>query len=183
MLMCCILVMICWCIHFYTHSFAVLNLTNICRLLWIRTWRWQWIEEQRAQVLSLLFSFNAALRSADAWFMTIIDILSLVDKIIFLSMLCLLGTIKICPSGCYRRTWFLVCATTCGWVVDLEVRFIYVHRIMAFNYIMSMRYTPLKTLFSGVELIAVIDFCYQFLLTGTWSGWSWPLPRKLDIFR
>ena len=85
-------------------------------------------------------------------------------------MLCLLGKIKICPSGCYRRTWFLVCATTCGWVVDLEVRFIYVHRIMAFNYIMSMRYTPLKTLFSGVELIAVIDFCYQFLLTGTWSG-------------
>ena len=58
MLMCCILVMICWCIHFYTHSFAVLSLTNICRLLWIRTWRWQWIEEQRAQVLSLLFSYN-----------------------------------------------------------------------------------------------------------------------------
>ncbi len=38
-------------------------------------------------------------------------------------------------------------------MVNLEVRFIYVHRIMVFNDMMSMRYTPLKTLFSGVDRI------------------------------
>ena len=68
-------------------------------------------------MISLLFQWLYA--QLMHGFLTIIDTLSLVDKIIFYySMLCLL-----------------------------------VHRIMAFNYLMSMRYTPLKTLFSGVILI------------------------------
>ena len=96
-MICCgvVSLMICWRIHFYMHGFAVLLFMNICRLLWIRTWRRQWIKKRVAQVISLFFSYNCDVTLS--WcmaFLTITDIFSLVDKIIFCySMLCLLGMI------------------------------------------------------------------------------------------
>ena len=79
-MICCgvVSLMICWRIHFYMHGFAVLLLMNICRLLWIRTWRRQWIKKRVAQVISLFFSaIIATLRSADAWLFWLSQIFSL----------------------------------------------------------------------------------------------------------
>ena len=90
----------------------------------------------------MLFSFNAALRSADAWFMTIIDILSLVDKIIFYPCFAFLGQLKSALQDA-------IDGLGSSSVVDLEVRFIVVHRIMAFNYNVHEIYSSENSVFGG----------------------------------
>ena len=83
--------------------------------------------------------------------MTIIDILSLVDQIIFFIIPCFafLGQLKSALQDAIDGLGSSSVQPHVVWVVDLKVRFIYVHRIMAFNYNVHEIYSSENPVFGG----------------------------------